>query len=145
MGNTKYINDFEQSKALFEKYKKVVKPQMCYNNIFHVASNEIQRLKNNNLKIAYGFISVDEDEMLYARHCFLLDGNTVIDPTIIANHEGVEQHRDYLVFKVFDSFKEYFDAIENERGHYPALDSTLRRIDLEFRKEQQKNHKFFIS
>ena len=24
MGNTKYINDFEQSKALFEKYKKVV-------------------------------------------------------------------------------------------------------------------------
>lgn len=144
MNNTKYIFDYETSKAVYERNKKYVEQKMCYNNIFHVITNEMRHCKENNWKVAYGYISIDDDNRLYARHCFLLDGNNVIDPTIIVNHEGEETHREYLVFKVFDTYKEYINAIEHEKGYYPALENTLRKQDLEFCKKGVENGLFFI-
>ncbi len=145
MDDTKYVFDYEQSKALFDKYKSIVEPKMCYNNIYHVACYEVGRIKNNKFKVAYGYISLNEEKTLYARHCFFVSDNTVIDPTIIANHKDNNECYDYLVFKVFDSYEEYIRAIESEENHYPALDNTLRRLDFEFMKDQHEHGKFFIS
>lgn len=144
MEGTKYTFDYETSKAVYERNKGVITPQMCYNNVFQVIVNEFWKNRKNNWKVAYGYFSLDDENKLYARHCFILDGTTVIDPTVIAYNEGKEKARDYLVFKVFDTYEEYINALENEEGHYPALEHTLFVQNMEFCKAGTKKGLLFI-
>lgn len=137
-----YILNVEKSREIYNKYKSRLEVKMCYNNIFKISSLEINKFYSGEWKIAYGYMSI-MDTVLYARHCFILEGNNVIDPTLFTNPHP-DTNRKYLVFKIFDNYTDYTSSIENE-DYKPALERTLRKLDLQLVIKEQKNGLFFTS
>lgn len=119
----KYKLNASHSRELYEKYKEHIEPKMCYNNIFHVFEYNVDKIRNGEWKIAYGYVSSVNNVL--CRHCFIIDeyGNA-LDPTIFTQTE-VNTDREYFSFKTYDDVAEYLDAIE-ENKLYVALERVLR-------------------
>ncbi len=125
-GSMRFLSlDSEKSKAVYTRLRKVIEPKMCYNNVFHVVSHYQEKFFTGEWKVAYGFVS--SAHPVFCRHCFLLDGGAVIDPTVFASGNPTEG-RKYYVTKVFDELEEYLDAIAGE-DNMPALERFLLEQD----------------
>ena len=74
----------------------------CYNNVFHFAMINSELFKNENMRIAYGFMNdKNTSEYLWFRHCFILDKkNNIIDITFLENDIPVQGNR-HIIFKTF--------------------------------------------
>lgn len=135
--------NIEQSKAVYNRCKGHIEPKHCYNNIFEVVTDYMEKFRSDNSKwkVCYGFTEV----MLgvYCRHCFILDEiGEVIDPTIFTQSEPPLE-REYYAMYVFDDVDEYLTAIE-ENDLMPALDKYLREKDNEAQKWAREQGIFFI-
>lgn len=110
--------NYKLSKKVYEEYKNIIKIKGCYHNIaMIIASSNIELLRD--LKIAFGAWQVplsDNDSNLFAKHCFFVKDDDIVDPTYFAtNNKGNDI--DYMIFKTLtvDEYLEYlikdnFDA-----------------------------------
>lgn len=91
--------------------KPHIKPNECYGNVFKFAERNRKLFKEENMKIAYGFLNDPNlADNLWFRHCFILDkNNNVLDITLL-NKSNVTNNR-YIVFKTFNSSD---DLLKNE-------------------------------
>lgn len=128
--------DIEKSKAVFEYCKSRLAMKECYNNIFKVVTDYISKFRNDEWKVAYGYVTVFENVM--CRHCFIIDEKgEVIDPTIFTTPH-IDTDRQYITMKIFDDIDDYFNAIEQE-NYFPALDKTLRENAVQTQKWANEN------
>lgn len=136
-----YFLNSEQSRAVYSKYKKIIKPKECYTNVFNVLAQEFSKFESGEWRVAYGFVS--SIECIYCRHSFILDkDNLVIDPTMCASDRD-NTERVYYVMKVFDEIKDYISAIDSEEG-YPSLGRYLRRAEMKAQEWGKQNGYIFI-
>lgn len=127
--------DIQTSKVMYEKFKNKIEPKMCYNNVFRISTSMMSKFKSGEWKVAYGYISVFE-KSLYARHCFIICGDSVIDPTLFAASGNLDA--DYIITKIYDNFSDYTKAIE-DNDFVPDLIKPLRELDKKmFLKMQEK-------
>ena len=117
--------DIQTSKAIYEKHKDKIEAKMCYRNIFRMVTCMFPKFQSGEYKVAYGYISVF-DKSLYARHCFIVCGDYVIDPTIFAASGNLDA--DYIITKIYDSVDEYMKAIE-DNDFIPDLIIPLQDLD----------------
>lgn len=117
--------DIQTSKAIYEKNKDKIEAKMCYRNIFRMVTCMFPKFQSGEYKVAYGYISVF-DKSLYARHCFIVCGDYVIDPTIFAASGNLDA--DYIITKIYDSVDEYMKAIE-DNDFIPDLIIPLQDLD----------------
>ena len=136
----KYFLNVEESRSLFCENKDEIKPKNCYINIFNISALYPRKFLSGTWKIAYGYASSIDN--VYCRHCFILSGNEVIDPTAFSFNRNNED-RSYYLTKVFGSFDEYLDALSSEKN-YPALSRYLENEDKEARIWAQQNGFLFI-
>lgn len=121
----KYNLDVEQSKAVYETCRRHIQPKHCYNNVFECVTDYMSKFRDGAWNVGYGYTEVMAG--VYCRHCFILDGDSVIDPTVFT-HSKPPTERTYFVTYAFDDVDVYFGAIEND-GYMPALNGYLRESD----------------
>lgn len=129
----KHTFNVELSREVYNHCEGYIKPKHCYNNIFEVVTDYIEKFRSdkNKWKVCYGFTEVMLG--LYCRHCFILDEHgEVIDPTIFT-HKEPPLEREYYTMYVFEDVDEYLTAIE-ENDLMPALDKYLREQDMKAQK-----------
>lgn len=132
-----YIFDAEKSKEVFEVSKKYIEVKLCYNNVFRVVTDNINKFNSNQWKVAYGYMNVFANVL--CRHCFIIDeNNKVIDVTVYAN-SNLDLDRKYYVMKIFEDINTYFDAIEDDE-FYPALEFYLRKENGQAQLWAEKNN-----
>ena len=131
----KYQLNYEKSKEVFEQCKPLIEFKQCYNNIFNVVTDYIATFRSGEWKVAYGYVEVMP--LVYCRHCFILDKDKAIDPTICTNTDP-NINREYLVMKIFDDIDAYFYAIESE-NYFPALDLSLKEKGVQAQKWALEN------
>ena len=126
--------DIQTSKAIHEKHKDKIEAKMCYRNIFRMVTCMFPKFQSGEYKVAYGYISIF-DKSLYARHCFIVCGDSVIDPTLFASSGNLDA--DYIITKIYD-ISDYTKAIE-DNDFVPDLIRPLRELDKKlFLKMQEK-------
>ena len=109
-------------------------------NIFHVLTLYPRVFQSGEWKIAYGYVnSIDG---VYCRHCFILAGEQVIDPTLFASDRD-NPDRSYFITKVYDKTEDYLAALDAEEN-YPALTTQLRNEDLAAQQWGMENGYLFI-
>ena len=135
-----YTLNVEQSRALYKKHKSKIEPKNCYMNIFHVLTLYPRVFQSGEWKIAYGYVnSIDG---VYCRHCFILAGEQVIDPTLFASDRD-NPDRKYFITRVFDNTEDYLAALDAEEN-YPALTTQLRNEDRAAQQWGMENGYLFI-
>jgi hypothetical protein len=100
-----YQKDVELSLLMAEKYKKYIKPNDCYTNVWRLFS---KALLYGNFKIAFGYVACGENhgQKILVRHAFLLnEKKEVVDPTL-----PMKDDKEYYVVMEFSS-KEYLDVL----------------------------------
>ena len=117
--------NIQTSKAIYEKHKDKIEAKMCYRNIFRMVTCMFPKFQSGEYKVAYGYISIF-DKSLYGRHCFIVCGDYVIDPTIFAASGNLDA--DYIITKIYDSVDEYMKAIE-DNDFIPDLIIPLQDLD----------------
>lgn len=124
--------DYELSKKVYEEYKNVIKIKGCYYNVaMIIASANIELLRN--LKISFGAWQIpisDNDSNLFAKHCFFVKGDDIVDPSYFATNKGNDI--DYMIFKTLtiDEYLEYlikdnFDASLPSVTNYMFNQATI--------------------
>ena len=136
----KYSLNIEVSRNLYNKHKCKIEPKNCYINIFNISTLYPKTFHSGEWKIAYGYVSSIDN--VYCRHCFILAGNEVIDPTVFSTERNNESCR-YYIIKVFNSIGEYLDALSEERN-FPALVKYLKKEDDKAWEWAQQNGYIFI-
>ncbi len=139
----KHTLNVELSREVFEQFKDCIEPKMCYNNVFEVVTDYIEKFRsdNNKWKVCYGFVEVMFG--LYCRHCFILDeSGTVVDPTLFVQSKPPLE-REYYVMYVFEDVDEYLTAIEKD-DLLPALDKYLREQDRRAQGWARENGVIFV-
>jgi hypothetical protein len=116
--------DKELSMQLFNSHQDVLLPNHCYNNVFSMTHQHGHKFVTGEWKIAYGYWSIMDK--LMARHCFILEGDTVIDPTYGFRTSGESE---YIAFKVLE-FGEYLDLLTEADGQ-PALYGAFWKLENE--------------
>lgn len=120
------------------KHKYNLEANMCYNNVFNFATNNINHFLNNSYCICYGFVSSISN--VWIRHAFILDQekDMIIDPTL--QFFGTTDDCKYIIFKKFDNYGEYIDLLCNES--YPALNKSLMGDQLNLQKSINNNEMY---
>ena len=131
--------NIQASKAMYEKFKGKIEAKMCYSNIFRMVTYMLPKFQSGEYKVAYGYISIF-DKSLYARHCFIVCGNSVIDPTIFAASGNLDA--DYIITKIYD-ISDYTKAIE-DNDFIPDLIRPLRELDKKMYLEMQEKGIYLI-
>lgn len=129
--------DYELSKKVYEKYKDIIKIKSCYHNVaMIIASANIEILRD--LKICFGAWQVplsDNDSNLFAKHCFFLKGDDIVDPSYFAS--GKNDNIDYMIFKTLtiDEYLEYLIK-DNFDASLPAVTNQMfNQATIELMKE----------
>ena len=135
-----YALNFDLSRNLYEEHKEDIKSKNCYHNIFNVLIFYPENFRRGEWKIAYGYVKSVEN--IYCRHCFIFNGEEVIDPTVFTTNRD-NKNRTYYITKVFDSAGDYLEALEAE-GDYPALQKHLRKEDKKAQEWARENGCIFI-
>lgn len=131
--------NIQASKAMYEKFKGKIEAKMCYSNIFRMVTYMLPKFQSGEYKVAYGYISIC-DKSLYARHCFIVCGDSVIDPTIFAASGNLDA--DYIITKIYD-ISDYTKAIE-DNDFIPDLIRPLRELDKKMFLEMQEKGIYLI-
>ena len=121
--------NYELSKKVYEEHKNVINIKSCYRNVaMIIASYNIELLRD--LKICFGAWQVPLSDNVFAKHCFLLKGDDIVDPTYFASEKN--DNRDYMVFKALtvDEYLEYlikdnFDASLPSVTNYMFNQATI--------------------
>lgn len=132
--------DIQKSKAMYEKFKGKIEAKMCYNNIFRMVTYMLPKFQSGEYKVAYGYISIF-DKSLYARHCFIICGDSVIDPTLFASSGNLDA--DYIITKIYDNISDYTKAIE-DNDFIPDLVRPLRELDKKISMQMQEKGIYLI-
>lgn len=132
--------NYNKSEKLYEKYKNIIKNKECYTNVFYLISKNQKNFIIGKWKVAYGFVHISDN--IYCRHCFILETNDVIDPTVFTLKNRSE-NRNYFVSKIFNNIDEYLDAINDEKG-LPSLLNFLKCEDEQAMKWAKENEYTFI-
>lgn len=129
--------DYELSKKVYEEYKNVIKIKSCYYNVaMIIAPANIEILRD--LKICFGAWQVplsDNDSNLFAKHCFFLKGDDIVDPSYFAS--GKNDNIDYMIFKTLtvDEYLEYLIK-DNFDASLPAVTNQMfNQATIELMKE----------
>lgn len=107
-----YKMDYELSKNIYDKNSNLVTVKNCYKNVADIFIRYIVHAeKLSGIKIAFGAwqVPLSDTDNIFARHCFFLLNDKVIDPTYFVNGNKKEDI-DYLVFKTY-SIEEYRDTL----------------------------------
>lgn len=139
----KHKLNLEESKALYQKWKHLIKKGYCYHNVFYVYDKNRMTFKNRGWKIAYGYYPLIEN--LMARHCFIIDeNNEVIDPTLIAlsSFEETKEY-DYYSFVQYNT-NEYLDMLTKHDGDV-SLDKAFRNKRMEYYEMAQEKGLIFVN
>lgn len=135
--------DYDLSRNMYEENKYLVKVKECYHNIAQLVINHITYEEELcDIKIAFGAWQIslgDEGDKsnIYAKHCFFLLGDKVIDPTHFTTTKEQED-RDYLVFKTFD-ISEYLTALRNNHNDTYLPKNTEKMYQSMFLKMMENN------
>ena len=135
-----YALNFDLSQSLYEQHEEEIKSKSCYHNIFNIVVLYPEKFRSGEWKIAYGYVRSVEN--IYCRHCFILNEEEVIDPTVFTSNQD-NKKRTYYVTRAFDSAGDYLEALEAE-GDYPALQKQLRKDDLKAQEWALENGLIFI-
>lgn len=124
----------EKSLEIYNKCKDILTVKECYNNVFKICTEYMEKFVNKEWKIAYGYMRIFQNQNLFCRHCFILDNNDkVIDATLFTTSKEYKEEkyidRDYFIMKTFDDMNEYTNKIMEENG-YPALFGYLREQEV---------------
>ena len=119
--------NYKLSKSMYEKYKNIINLKGCYHNVaMIIASSSIEELRD--LKICFGAWQVplsDNDSNLFAKHCFFVKDDDIVDPTYFAtNNKGNDI--DYMIFKTLtvDEYLEYLIK-DNFDASLPSLTNYI--------------------
>lgn len=96
--------DYELSRKVFDKYKKLVKLKECYNNCYNIATNAYELgFYHKKLKLGYCYVDIGFYGVLI-RHCVLLtEDNKVIDVTALLTDDKERlKARNYYLFDSLD-------------------------------------------
>ena len=104
----RYKIDYELSRTYYNKYEQLVKPKLCYNNTFNIATRLYQDFSN--WRVAFGAWSFPGSDTTFTLHCFLIYDGKIVDPTAFSRNSGDTnpEEVDYLIFKTFE-INEYID------------------------------------
>lgn len=102
--------NYELSKKVYEKYKNIIKIKGCYYNIAQIIITTGATLKDS-YKIAFGAWQVPLLDDIFAKHCFFLKGDDIVDPTYFAS--GKNDNIDYMIFKTL-TIDEYLEYLEKD-------------------------------
>lgn len=128
--------NYELSKKMYEEYKNLIKIKGCYHNIAMIITRSSVEMLGD-LKIGFGAwqIPLYEDN-IFAKHCFLLKDNSVIDPTYFAS--GKNDNSDYMIFKTLsvDEYLEYLEKDNFDTSLPTFTDNMFNEIAIELLKEK---------
>lgn len=82
----------ELSQQLAQHFKEL-QPYNCYDNIcFNLnAIKEWSKKRKHPVEICFGYLQI-QPKQIAIRHCFLKEGNTIIDPTLTLCPDGFRTH-----------------------------------------------------
>lgn len=103
MNHNIYFKNKKKSIQLKNKYSKYIRQNECYDNIYRLYSKYVIPNRTS-IKIAYGFVDSGIDHV-YVHHCFLMEGDIVIDPTL------AELDTHYYIVKTYDA-SEYVEILQ---------------------------------
>ncbi len=117
------VTDLKIDKEKSKRFSIVdIIPHACYGNIFNIVEaiklNKLNLAKD--LEVAYGYLGNPKVRMF--RHCFLVDKESVIDPTCVNDVGGIWDN--YHIFKKYN-FAEYDKVITEFRKKNGASASPL--------------------
>lgn len=141
----KYEIDYENSKFVYNQNKNILKIKECYYNIFNLINKYPNMFLTGIYKIVYCYVTINNYDNLYCRHCCILYKNKIIDPTIFcySKNDNDIKNTKYLIFKIFDDIYEYHNCIEKDH-FYPALIQSLNEEDKLLQEEALKNNMFLL-
>lgn len=117
-----YKIDFETSRKIYEECKENIKLKMCYNNVAHCMGRSLLLMRED-VRVVYGALKFDE--FLFIKHCFIMIGDRVIDPTIFTHLREGDENSEYVVCKSFTR-AEYITALRDS-----GLDPNLYKVTAE--------------
>lgn len=140
-----HIFNLEESNAVYESCKADIKPKECYMNIFRVLQYFPEKFRNQEWRIAYGYIEILENHNLLARHCFLVNSKgEVIDPTLVGLDSFDEtKMKKYISFKLFNDVDDYLDSI-TENDNLPDLVQCLLPVEREYANPWAKENDYIL-
>lgn len=106
----------ELSKEVYESCKSDLRPRECYYNIAKVVTNYAQHIiRYRDMQVVFGAWKVNaiKSRDVYAKHCFLLLGDEVIDPTFFVNDDTQESR--YIVIQSF-TMRDYIRELIRSNG-----------------------------
>ena len=114
--------NYELSKKVYEKYKDLIKIKSCYHNVaMIIASSSIEVL---NLKICFGAWQVPLSDNVFAKHCFFVKGDDIVDPSYFATNKSNDI--DYMIFRTL-TVDEYLDYLikDNFDASLPSVTNYM--------------------
>lgn len=122
----KYELNVIDSEKLCTRNKNLVEIKMCYSNVANIVLNYFPLFREyKGIKIAYGGVNLAPAlDGAYAKHCFFLYEDSVIDPTAMLWDKEL-QNRDYVVARTF-SYDEYMKEVMLSDGD-TSLDRAMRK------------------
>lgn len=93
---------YKDSRKIFKQYDGLIKRKRCYDNIWNIYDKTNLFRINPEWQVAFGYVSFDAK--LCIGHCFIVENNQVIDPTLPDCRDA------YYIVELF-STKDYLEAI----------------------------------
>lgn len=109
--------DYDLSKDMYEECKHLVEMKGCYSNVAKIFLDHVLYEEDlANIEMVFGAweVPVSDERNIYAKHCFFLLDNKIIDPTYFTTTKKKENRR-YLIFKKF-GLQEYMDKLNECKG-----------------------------
>lgn len=137
-----YKVDMELSKELYKKCKSYINTKECYRNVCRIYIREMMCKKEYvDYRIAYGgWQVIGCNKTLFAKHCFFIKGDKIIDPTLFTSYRERDEDMLYIVADTF-SLEEYAELIELHgfETHVQTMtDKVLNTFAQELLKEQEQ-------
>ena len=63
----KHSLDIERSRAVYNNCKPLMQIKMCYNNVFNVVTEYINKFRSGEWKVTYSYVETMAG--VYCRHC----------------------------------------------------------------------------
>lgn len=90
-----YKIDIEKSEKLLNDNRQLIVQKECYDNIYRLVSN--LRVSEKEVRVVFGAVYLFKG--MYAKHCFLMVGDKVVDPTLMLRGEENCKKSHYIVAK----------------------------------------------
>ena len=133
--------NFKMSLDFYNKNKEDYKLNSCYDNSVMFVKNNIDFVKENidEFRVVYGCLcSKDENTTSGIYHCWIENGNDIIDVTLLADGYNEENTNlsnfKYVPYKKYNMYK-YMTSLRLDKNNYPDRQMIN---DINFRDEVEK-------